>query len=144
MREILLCRIYPQQTSGEKQGFLCFFVCLFVCRFQKSYFQYCQVVRIGNRNLEWRWLKDKEGKSLRKQNKGRSKDQREDLRQNNSPSGQPNLPRAAPGEEKTYKKRSQRARSLSLLCMLFLSLSPLRIFWVGMPSHLKDVFSLIF
>ena len=51
----------------------------------------------------------------------------------------------AQGEEKTHKKRSQRARgSLSLPHMHTLSLSPLCIFWVSMPSHLKDVFSFIF
>ena len=39
-----------------------------------------QVVRTGKRSLEWWWLKDKEGKSWQKQNKGRSEDQSEDLR----------------------------------------------------------------
>ena len=42
----------------------------------------CQVVRIGKWSPEWRWLKDKEGKSPQKQNKGRSKDWSQDLRQN--------------------------------------------------------------
>ena len=45
---------------------------------QLSY--YCQVVRIGKRSPEWWWLKDKEGKSPQKQNKGRSEDWSEDLR----------------------------------------------------------------
>ena len=143
MREILLCRIYPKQTSGEKQGFLCFSLLLFFCRFQKSYFQYCQVGRTGNRNLEWQWLKDKEGKSPRKQKEG--------PRTRVRPLGRTTALLASPtyigqprGRKKHTKKRSQRARSLSLLCMLFLCLSSLRIFWVGMPSLLKDVFSFIF
>ena len=38
------------------------------------------LVRIGKRSPKWQWLKDKEGKSLPKQNKGRSEDQSEDLR----------------------------------------------------------------
>ena len=45
------------------------------------------------------------------------------------------IEQAQGGGEKTYKKRSRRARGLSV------SLSSLRIFWVGMPSHLEDVFS---
>ena len=40
----------------------------------------CQVARIGKRNPKWQWLKDKEGKSPLKQNKGRSEDQSENLR----------------------------------------------------------------
>ena len=39
-----------------------------------------EVVRIGKRSPKWWWLKDKEGKSPQKQNKGRSKDWSEDLR----------------------------------------------------------------
>ena len=37
------------------------------------------VLRIGKRSPESRWLKDKEGKSLQKKNKGRSQDWSEDL-----------------------------------------------------------------
>ena len=40
----------------------------------------CQVVRIGKRSPKQQWLKDKEEKSLQKQNKRRSKDQTENLR----------------------------------------------------------------
>ena len=36
--------------------------------------------RIGKRSPEGRWLKDKEGESPGKQNKGRSKDRSENLR----------------------------------------------------------------
>ena len=50
----------------------------------------------------------------------------------------------AQGEEETYKKRSQRAVGLSPARTRTLSLSSLRIFWVGMPSHLEDVFSFYF
>lgn len=40
---------------------------------------FCLVVRIGKKSPEWRWIKDKDGKSPQKQNKGRSEDQSEDL-----------------------------------------------------------------
>ena len=40
----------------------------------------CSVVTIEKRSPEWWWLKDKEGKSLWKQNKGSSEDWSEDLR----------------------------------------------------------------
>ena len=52
----------------------------------------------------------------------------------------------AQGEGKTYKKRSQKARALSMPHRLSVSLSfsSLPIFWVSMPSHLKDVFSCYF
>ena len=51
----------------------------------------------------------------------------------------------AQGEEKTCKKRSQRARGLPLSRSGALSLfSSLHVSWVGMPSHLNDVFSFIF
>ena len=39
----------------------------------------CQGVKIGKRSPKQWWLKDKEGKTLQKQNKGRSKDQIENL-----------------------------------------------------------------
>ena len=48
----------------------------------------------------------------------------------------------AQGKEETYKKRSQRARVLSL--SLSFSFSSLCVFWVSMPSRLEDVFSFIF
>ena len=50
----------------------------------------------------------------------------------------------AQGKEETYKKRSQRARVLSLSLSLSFSFSSLCVFWVSMPSRLKDVFSFIF
>ena len=46
----------------------------------RSSVKYCQVGRIGKRSPKWRWLKDKEGKSPRIQNKRRSEDRSEDLR----------------------------------------------------------------
>ena len=49
----------------------------------------------------------------------------------------------AQGEEKKHKKRSQRAGG-SLSHSLMLSLSPLCVYWVGMPACLEDVFSFIF
>ena len=49
------------------------------------------------------------------------------------------------GEEKIYKKRSQRARGLSLSCVLVCSLTLFSSrLWVGMPSHLEDGFSCYF
>ena len=51
----------------------------------------------------------------------------------NSSAGLPNLLRADSGRgEKTYKKRSQNWAT---------GFSSLRLFWVGLPSHLEDVFS---
>ena len=52
----------------------------------------------------------------------------------------------ARGRKKTYKKRSERARGLSLpqAQAHSLSLAPLHTFWVNMSSRLKDVFSFIF
>ena len=45
----------------------------------------------------------------------------------------------------THKKWSQRAGGVFLsLARSRISLSSLRIFWVGMPSRHKDVFSFIF
>ena len=99
----------------------------------------CSVVRIGKRSPKWWWLKDKEGKSPRKQNRQRSK---QGPRTRVRTSGRtallpkPNLHRTGPwGEKKTYKKRSQR---------VLLSFSPTR--WVlfslhyqiDMPSRLED------
>ena len=114
------------------------------------FLSFCQVVRIGNRSPEWWWLTDKEGKSPRKQNKGKSEDQSEDLRQNKQHSWLAQFTQGRPrGEEKTYKKRSQRAGdlSLSLSHPHTLAHSPtlfsLRL-WVGMPSCLEDGFSCYF
>ena len=86
----------------------------------------CQVVRTGKRSPKWQWLEDKEGKSPRKQNKGLSKDQSEDLKQNKWHSWPAQFTQGRPrGEERTYKKRSPRARGLSpvLACTLCLSFS---------------------
>ena len=83
----------------------------------------CQVVRIGKWNPEWWWLKDKEGKSLQKQNKGRSEDQSEDLRQNKQHSWPTQFTQGRlRGRRKKHKKRSQRARGLSLSLSLSFSL----------------------
>ena len=95
----------------------------------------CQAVRIGKRSLEWWWLKDKEGKSPQKQNKGSSEDQNEDLRQNKQHSWLAQFTQGRPtGRRKKHKRNQNQAGGLS---------SP-RDFWVCMPSHLKDVFSFTF
>ena len=88
----------------------------------------CYVVRIGNRSPKWPWLQDKEGKSPRKQNKGRSEDLREDLRQNKQHSWLAQFTQGRPrARKKTYKKRSQSSLSLTragtlLHSLLFASL----------------------
>ena len=93
------------------------------------WFYKCQVVRIGKRSPEWWWLKDKEGKSPGKLNKGRSKDQSEDLRQNKQHSWLAQLTQGRPrGMEKNiYKEEPKGCGSLSLSCAcalaLFFSLS---------------------
>ena len=79
----------------------------------------CQVVRIGKRSPKWGWLKDKEGKSPRKQNKGRSKKgPRTGVRtsgRTNSTPGQPNYIRQAPGGREKHIKRGAKGSGLSLL-----------------------------
>ena len=42
------------------------------------------------------------------------------------------------------KGRDSCMHACTLLLSLLLPLSSLRVFWVGMPSHLEDVFSFIF
>ena len=115
----------------------------------------CQVVRIGNRSPKWRWLKDKEGKSPRKQNKASSEDWNEDLRQNKQHSWLTPLTQARPRGRKKHIKGGAKALSLSLpsVCALFLSLSPLHptprntrplfpsSLCVDIPSHLEDGWS---
>ena len=115
------------------------------------FLSFCQVVRIGNRSPEWWWLKDKEGKSPRKQNKGKSEDQSEDLRQNKQHSWLAQFTQGRPrGEEKTYKKRSQRAGDLSLSLSLIPThwhtplLSSLCVFGSACPHALKMDFPAIF
>ena len=55
--------------------------------------------------------------------------------------------RAGPRGGKTLQKEETKGQgSLSCAGMhtLFFFLSPLHVFWVGMPPHLEDVFSFIF
>ena len=90
------------------------------CRFHwvgpTSYFTWnCQGARRGKRSPEWQWLKDKEGKSPSKQNKERSKDQREDLRQNKKHSWLAQFTQGKPrGEEKKHIKREAKGPRGSL------------------------------
>ena len=83
----------------------------------------CQVVRIENRNPEWQWLKDKEGKSPQKQNKGRSEDHSEDLRQNKKHSWLAQFTQGRPGGGKKYIKRGAKGPGVSLSLSVCLSLS---------------------
>ena len=72
-------------------------------RMTDSYICTCWVVRIGKRSPKWRWLKDKEGKSPRKQNRGRSKEgQRTGVRTSGRTAllAKSNLHRAGPGGRK--------------------------------------------
>ena len=115
------------------------------------FLSFCQVVRIGNRSPEWWWLKDKEGKSPQKQNKGKSEDQSKDLRQNKKHSWLAQFTQGRPrGKEKTYKKRSQRAGDLSLSLSLSLPHtgtlphSLLHVFGLACPHALKMDFPAIF
>ena len=63
----------------------------------------------------------------------------EGLRWNNSTPGSPRLHGAGPGEGETHNRGAKGpGASLSL------TLSSLCVLWVGMPSRLEDVFSLIF
>ena len=114
------------------------------------FLSFCQVVRIGNRSPEWWCLKDKEGNSPQKQNKGKSEDQSKDPKENKQHSWLAQFTQGRPrGKEKTYKKRSQRAGDLSLSLSLTSThwhtppLSSSRL-WVGMPSCLEDGFSCYF
>ena len=80
-----------------------------------------------NRKKESRmtWLKEKEGKSPRKQNKGRSEHQSEDLRQNQQDSWLAQFTQGRPrGRRKHIKRGAKGARGLSLSSAqaLFLSL----------------------
>ena len=91
----------------------------------------CQVVRIGERSPEWRWLKGKEGKSPQEQNKGRSEDQSEDLRQNKQHSWLAQFSQGRPRGrgKKTNKHIHRGAKGPGTLCLslifssLFLCLS---------------------
>ena len=84
----------------------------------------CQVVRIGKRSPEWWWLKDKEGKSLRKYNKGRSKDRSEDLRQNKQHSWLAQFTQDRSRGRRKNVKRGAKGPEVSLSHMHALSLSP--------------------
>ena len=87
------------------------------------WFYKCQVVRIGKRSPEWRWLKDKKGKSPGKQNKGRSEDQSEDLKQNKQHSWLAQLTQGRPrGMEKKHIKRGAKRLGVSLSCACALAL----------------------
>ena len=84
----------------------------------------CQVVRIGKRSPEWQWLKDKEGKSPQKQNKGRSKGQSEDLRQNKQHFWLAQFTQARPrGGGKKIQKEEPKGWGLSHVFSLTLALS---------------------
>ena len=103
------------------------------------WFYKCQVVRIGKRSPEWWWLKDKEGKSPGKLNKGRSKDQSEDLRQNKQHSWLAQLTQGRPrGMEKNiYKEEPKGWGSLSLSLPHALGCSSLRVFGSTCPHASK-------
>ena len=127
----------------------------------------CQVVRIGNRSPEWWWLKDKEGKSPQKQNKGLPRTRvRTSGTTNSTPGqpGQPNLHTAGPGGGENIKRGAKGPGVCLSVCLsvsllsLSLSLSLARSLFraqaryhtpqlfasrlcISIPSHLKDVFS---
>ena len=79
--------------------------------------------------------REKPAKIEQRKVKGRS----EDRTGRTAVLAKPNLHRAGPGgRKKTYKKRSQRALSLSLLHAVALFSSHL---WIDVPSRLEDGFS---
>ena len=105
----------------------------------------CQVVRMGNRSPEQLWLKDKEGKSLRKQNKGRSEDQSKDLRQNKQHSWLAQFTQGRPRErEKHIKRGAKRLGSLAVLHWHIPLLSSLHVCGLACPPASKMDFSAIF
>ena len=86
----------------------------------------CQVVRIGNRSPEWWWLKDKEGKSPQKQNKGLPRTRvRTSGTTNSTPGqpGQPNLHTAGPGGGENIKRGAKGPGVCLSVCLSSLSLS---------------------
>ena len=65
-----LFKVTQDQWKGGQLGFVCCDLCDFFWYmvlikkvFEQFGMHYCQVVRIGKMSPEWRWLKDKEGKS---------------------------------------------------------------------------------
>ena len=96
----------------------------------------CQVVRIGKRNPEWLWLKDKEGENPQKQKKEGPRTRVRTTGKTNSPPGQPNLHRAGSGggEKNTQKEEPK----LGWGC------SSLSVFWVGPFLYIKDIYSFAF
>ena len=95
----------------------------------------CYVVRIGKKSPEWQWLKDKAGKSLRKQNKGRPKDWSEDIRQNKQHSWLAQFTQGRPRGGEKNMKRGAKGPGVSLL---LLSLSPS---WALSLSHALSFYS---
>ena len=92
----------------------------------------CQVVRKGQRSPECQWQKDKEGKSLQKQNKGRLEDWVSTSGKTNSPSGQPNLYRAGSGGGGKCIKRGslEGLRPLSSLSFGLACPQPSRVYYL--------------
>ena len=119
--------------------------------------RWLQVLGSQNRKQESKMAVAKrrgwETRENRRKVKGRSEDRSEDLRQNKQHSWLAQFTYSRPrGEEKTYKKRSQRARAshraplceCSLSLFLSLSLSSLHVFWVSMPHDSRMYFPAIF
>ena len=104
----------------------------------------CQVVRIGKKSPEWRWLEDKEGKSHENRAKEGLRTRVRTSDRTNSTPGQPNLHRESPRGGKKHIERGAKWLGVSLSNVRLLALSYLCIFCVGMPSCLEDVFSFYF
>ena len=95
--------------------------------------------------------REKHKKIEQRKVKGRSKDRIKDLRKNKQHSWlSPICIGQAQGEEKKHIKGEAKGPGVSVPCVRALSLSlslflsSLRVFWVGVPSCLEDVFSFIF
>ena len=80
-----------------------------------------QVVRIGNRSPEWRWLKDKEGKAHENRTKEVPRTGVRTSGRANCTPGCPIYIGQAQGEKKMHKKKSRRAKGpgLSLFPVLW-------------------------
>ena len=94
------------------------------------------------RSPEWQWLKDKEEKSPQKQNKARSEDLSEDLRQNKQHSWLDQFTQGRPRGRKYIKRGAKGLGGLSLACAL--GRSSLHIFGLACPHASRIDFPAIF
>ena len=85
----------------------------------------------------------RKGKACEIRTKGKSEDPSEDFRKNKRHSWLAPFTWGRPRGRKTQESKGQGSHSPAH-AHSFLSLSPLHVFWISMPSCLKGVFSFIF